>query len=92
MDDSGLKRQVKDSIVSCLRLRIAPEEIADDLTLFRTGLGLDSIDALELVLELERKYGVVIADENQGRKILQSVNTIVDAIERRRAGGETSGS
>jgi acyl carrier protein len=92
VDDSGLKRQVKDSIVSCLRLRIAPEEIADDLTLFRTGLGLDSIDALELVLELERKYGVVIADENQGRKILQSVNTIVDAIERRRAGGETSGS
>lgn len=92
MDDSGLKRQVKDSIVSCLRLRISPEEIADDLTLFRTGLGLDSIDALELVLELERKYGVVISDENEGRQILQSVNTIVDAIERRRAGGETSGS
>jgi acyl carrier protein len=92
VDDNGLKRQVKESIVSCLRLRIAPEEIADDLTLFRTGLGLDSIDALELVLELERKYGVVIADENEGRRILQSVNTIVDAIERRRAGGEASGS
>lgn len=92
MDDSDLKRQVKESIVSCLRLRIAPEEIADDLTLFRTGLGLDSIDALELVLELERKYGVVIADENEGRRILQSVNTIADAIERQRAGGEASGS
>ena len=92
MDDRDLKRQVKDSIVSCLRLRIAPEEIADDLTLFRTGLGLDSIDALELVLELERTYGVVIADENEGRRILQSVNTIADAIERQRAGGEAGGS
>jgi len=91
VDDNGLKRQVKNCIVSCLRLRIAPEEIADDLTLFRTGLGLDSIDALELVLELERKYGVVIADENDGRRILQSVNTIVDAIEERRAAGEASG-
>ena len=92
MDENGLKRQVKSSIVSCLRLRISPEEIADDLTLFRTGLGLDSIDALELVLELERKYGVVIADENEGRRILQSVNTIADAIARQRAGGEAGGS
>lgn len=91
MEDNGLKRQVKNSIVTCLRLRIDPEEIADDVTLFRTGLGLDSIDALELVLELERKYGVVIADENDGKRILQSVNTIVDAIERLRAGGGASG-
>ena len=92
MDENGLKRQVKDSIVSCLRLRIDADEIADDLTLFQTGLGLDSVDALELVLELERSYGVVIADENQGKQILQSVNTIVAAIEQQRSGSEAGGS
>jgi acyl carrier protein len=91
VNDNGLKQEVKKSIVSCLRLRISPDEIGDDLTLFRTGLGLDSIDALELVLELERRYGVVIADENDGRRILQSVNTIVAAIEERRADREASG-
>jgi len=92
MADNGLKQQVKDSIVSCLRLRIDADEIADDLTLFRTGLGLDSVDALELVLELERSYGVVIADENQGKQILQSVNTIVAAIEQQRGRSEAGGS
>ncbi len=92
MDDNGLKRQVKDSIVSCLRLRIDADEIADDLTLFQTGLGLDSVDALELVLELERSYGVVIADENQGKQILQSVNTIVAAIKKQRTASEAGGS
>jgi acyl carrier protein len=53
---------------------------------------LDSLDALELVLELERNYGVVIEDEDEGRRILQSVNTIVAAIKERRADSETSGS
>ena len=92
MGENGLKQQVKDSIVSCLRLRIDASEIGDDLTLFRTGLGLDSVDALELVLELERNYGVVITDENQGKEILQSVNTIVAAIEKQRSGSEVGGS
>jgi acyl carrier protein len=90
VSDDGLKHEVKKSIVSSLRLRISPDEIGDDLTLFRTGLGLDSIDALELILELERRYGVVIADEKEGRRILQSVNTIVAAIEERRANDEAS--
>jgi acyl carrier protein len=84
MDDNGLKQQVKESIVSCLRLRIDPGEIGDDTTLFRTGLGLDSVDALELVLELERSFGLVISDEDAGKKILESVNTIAAAIEESR--------
>lgn len=92
MGENGLKQQVKESIVSCLRLRIDAGEIGDDLTLFRTGLGLDSVDALELILELERNYGVVITDENQGKEILQSVNTIVAAIEKQRARSEAEGS
>ncbi len=91
MNDSSLKRQVKESIVKCLRLRISPDEIADDLTLFRTGLGLDSVDALELVLELERAYGVIVADENDGRRILQTVNTIVTAIQEQRSADKATG-
>lgn len=73
--------QVKEAIVRCLRLPLAPQDIADDVSLFGDGLGLDSIDALELVLELERLFGVKISDEQLGRRVLRSVSTIVELIE-----------
>ena len=73
--------QVKEAIVRCLRLPLAPQDIADDVPLFGDGLGLDSIDALELVLELERLFGVKISDEQLGRRVLRSVSTIVELIE-----------
>jgi acyl carrier protein len=73
--------QVKEAIVRCLRLPLAPQDIADDVPLFGEGLGLDSIDALELVLELERAFGVKISDEQLGRRVLRSVSTIVELIE-----------
>jgi acyl carrier protein len=73
--------QVKEAIVRCLRLPMAPQDIADDVPLFGEGLGLDSIDALELVLELERVFGVKISDEQLGRRVLRSVSTIVELIE-----------
>lgn len=73
--------QVKEAIVRCLRLPMAPQDIADDVPLFGDGLGLDSIDALELVLELERVFGVKISDEQLGRRVLRSVSTIVELIE-----------
>jgi acyl carrier protein len=57
-----------------------PSEISDDIPLFGEGLGLDSIDALELVLEIERAFGVAITDEHLGKSVLQSVNTIADFI------------
>jgi acyl carrier protein len=63
---------------------IKPEEIRDDMPLFDEGLGLDSIDALEIVLELQRSFGVEIGDEEVGRRVLRSVNTIVEFIESRR--------
>jgi acyl carrier protein len=60
---------------------MAPQDIADDIPLFGEGLGLDSIDVLELVLELERSFGVKISDEQLGRRVLRNVTTIVALIE-----------
>ena len=76
-----LPEQVKAAIVRCLRMPIAPDEIQDDMPLFDQGLGLDSIDALEIVLELQRSFGVEIADEAVGRRVLRNVSTIVKFIE-----------
>jgi len=82
--DQSLPMQVKEAIVRSLRLPMAPQDIADDVPLFGDGLGLDSIDALELVLELERLFGVKISDEQLGKRVLRSVNTIVELIEQTR--------
>ena len=76
-----LESQVKAAIVRCLRMPIGPDDIQDDLPLFDEGLGLDSIDALELVLELQRSFGVVVTDEQMGQRVLRSVRTIVAFIE-----------
>jgi len=75
-----LKVQIKQGIVRSLRLPIAWEEIGDATPLFEGGLGLDSIDVLELVLEIERSFGVAIRDEQTGMKALRSVDTIADYI------------
>jgi acyl carrier protein len=75
-----LKEQVKQALVRSLRLPIPPEEIGDTTPLFGEGLGLDSIDVLELVLELERSFGVSITDEQTGTKVLRSVEAIADFI------------
>jgi acyl carrier protein len=79
--DQPLPMQVKAAIVRCLRLPLTPQDIADDVPLFGEGLGLDSIDALELVLELEREFDVKITDDQLGRRVLRSVNAIVELIE-----------
>jgi len=76
-----LEDQVKVAIVRCLRMPIAPSEIDAEMPLFGEGLGLDSIDALEIVLELQRSFGVVVSDEQMGQRVLRSVRTIVDFVE-----------
>jgi acyl carrier protein len=81
----SLKAEIKQAIVRSLRLPITPAEIGDDMPLFDKGLGLDSIDVLELVLEIERSFGVTIADEQTGMKVLRSVDTIADYITNERA-------
>jgi acyl carrier protein len=80
-----LKTEIKHAIVRALRLPMQPDEIQDDVPLFGPdGLGLDSIDVLELVLELERSFGVKITDEATGAKVLRSVDVIAEYIEAQR--------
>ena len=76
-----LRAEIKQAIVRSLRLPMAPTEIEDDMPLFGEGLGLDSIDVLELVLELERSFGVTIADEQTGARVLRTVNSIAEYVE-----------
>ena len=81
MAGDALKAQVKDAIIQSLNLTMSAADIDDDVQLFGEGLGLDSIDALELVLEIERTFGVRIVDEDVGRRVLQSVTSVADFIE-----------
>jgi len=72
---------LKSKIIESLRLQdITPDKIDDDAPLFGTGLGLDSIDALELVVLLEKEYGIVIKDIEEGRPAFRSVRTLADFI------------
>ena len=83
MDDT-LRPRIKEVIVKSLRLTMPPGDIGDATPLFGEGLGLDSIDALELVLEIERTFGVAIGDEQMGKQVLRSVDTIAHYIEEHR--------
>jgi acyl carrier protein len=84
METSELKSQVKKQIVQFLNLSVAPENIKDEEPLFGEGLGLDSIDSIELIVLLSREYGIEIKDPKEGRKILTDINTMVDYIEKHR--------
>jgi acyl carrier protein len=76
-----LKYELKKQIIEELNLQdIKPEDIIDDAPLFGDGLGLDSIDALELVVLLEKYHGVKILDEAVGKKVLASINSMADYI------------
>ncbi|MBK5286712.1 MAG: acyl carrier protein [Bacteroidia bacterium] len=81
MDRVELKLQLKQHMIRYLNLlEKTPQDIADDMPLFGEGLGLDSIDSLELAVLLEREYNIKITDPKEGRKIFVNVNTIVDYI------------
>lgn len=85
MDD--LKQRVKEMIIQRLKLEgMAPDQIEDGAPLFGEGLGLDSIDALELVLGIEQTFGVKIEDEAAGLKAFKSVDALTDFIREHRKG------
>jgi acyl carrier protein len=82
-----LKDRIKAMMVENLMLQMSAAEIADDLPLFGPGsLGLDSVDALQLVVALDKNFSLKIPDPSAARQILQSVNTITEAVQQKAAG------
>jgi acyl carrier protein len=84
MDNTAtIKQDIKRLMVENLMLQISAEEINDDQPLFGPGsVGLDSVDALQLVVALDKTYGLKIADTEAARQILQSVTTMAAAVAR----------
>jgi acyl carrier protein len=84
----AIKQDIRRLMVENLMLQLTPEEIADDQPLFGPGsVGLDSVDALQLVVALDKTYGLKIADPEAARQILQSVNTIAAAVVKHQSSG-----
>ena len=82
-DKTQLALFLKGLIISTLRLEdITPQDINDSAPLFKEGLGLDSLDALELVVALEKNFKIIIPDEHVGREAFASVNALVDYVQR----------
>jgi acyl carrier protein len=73
--------QLKQEIIDVLKLEdVTPADIADDAPLFGEGLGLDSIDALELIVLMEKSYGVKLKDPAQGREVFKSIRVMAEYI------------
>lgn len=81
MPEDDLRDTIKTMMVENLMLKIPKEEIGDDLPLFGPdGLGLDSIDALELVVSLEKKFGVSVPNSETAKQALASVKSIHEYV------------
>lgn len=78
-DNHQMHAHVKKMIVESLRLKVKPEEIPDDVPLFEK-LGLDSIDALELVVAMEKEFGVSVTSQDVDRKVFRNIDSIVEFI------------
>lgn len=74
--------ELKNELIKVLNLEgVKPEDIGDDSELFGEGLGLDSIDALELIVLLEKNYGIRLKDPAQGKEIFKSVRTMAEYVQ-----------
>jgi acyl carrier protein len=81
-----LKAQIKQMLVENLMLKVAAAEIGDDQPLFGPySLGLDSVDALQVVVALEKNYGLKFSDAEVARKAMQNVNAIAQSVEEHQA-------
>jgi acyl carrier protein len=80
-----LKAQIREMIVRDLKLQgVKPEEIKDDAPLFEEGLGLDSLDAVELVVLVQKHFDVQIEDMDEGQAAFKSIQTLAEFIDARR--------
>ena len=82
MADSDLKRKLKEMLIERLKFEdMTPDDIDDDAPLFAGGLGLDSIDALEIVVMLESEFGIKVKNENAARDYFVSISTLADFVD-----------
>ncbi len=81
---ADLRRKLKELLIERLKFEdMTPDDIADDEPLFAGGLGLDSIDALEIVVMLESEFGIKVKNEASARENFRSVATLADFVEQR---------
>lgn len=81
-----IRQRLKELMISELMLDMTPEDIGDDTALFGpAGIGLDSVDALQLVVMIEKNFHFKMADQDQAKRLLHSVNTIAEALEQKAA-------
>lgn len=76
--------QVKAGIIKQLNIDMTPDALDENLALFGEGLGLDSIDALELIVMIDRDFGIKIGDPKEARKVFQSVRVMAEYIRENR--------
>lgn len=89
---TDLKRKLKELLIERLKLEdMTPDDIPDDEPLFAGGLGLDSIDALEIVVMVESEFGVSIKNEGSAREHFRSISSLADYIQSRLAEASTQG-
>lgn len=83
-DLTELKRKLKELMIERLKFEdMTPEDIGDDEPLFNGGLGLDSIDALEIVVMLESEFGIKVKNESSAREYFRSISTLAQLIDER---------
>lgn len=81
MELPEIRKKLKELLVENLSLEdVTPEEIKDDEILFGEGLGLDSLDAVEIVVLLQRNFGLEVKDMKEGRKIFYSIDTLANYV------------
>lgn len=81
-----IRQRLKELMISELMLDMTADDIGDDTPLFGpAGIGLDSVDALQLVVMIEKNFNFKMADQDQAKRLLHSVNTIAEALEQKAA-------
>jgi acyl carrier protein len=81
-----LKRKLKELLIERLKFEdMTPDDIGDDEPLFAGGLGLDSIDALEIVVMLESEFGIKVKNESAAREHFRSIASLANFVEQRTA-------
>ena len=84
-----LKRKLKELLIERLKFEdMTPEDIKDDEPLFAGGLGLDSIDALEIVVMLESEFGIKVKNESAARTYFRSISSLAEFVEHKMASPE----